>query len=415
MPRDADALLPADGHPRSPPPLATTKRARSSRSTTRPPHRKHRHERIVDDDDDEDYATISTPVDCSFVLQRPWLMVLFVVFCAAFSVAATTYSELAPQPPQPPPSPSPLPPPKRRLPPPPKSSPSPSHTTQLSSSPPKNNTSSSPFAQTIAAINRRFDSGRPSNHPESAGVFVRIIDHLTDTEDWEHGPWLPSKDPRRADRFSGSVINRRAPAIFMGKNGRGVPGFVLSAPLAHAGLLCGFSHDAGTVMAQCEPPGLSPSCTPGCMGASRATRNVSHWCDTPSPCHGLGDECHKPSGGRYSLPTCPWPPEKLSQLMANQEREMKGATCECCHWTEGADDCSLYNELVFSTAVLARTPAQALASVQAVFFPADRVKWVETYARQVHRALKAARRHVPLVVYNGLIDKRGPAFTAADA
>ena len=64
---------------------------------------------------------------------------------------------------------------------------------------------------------------------------------------------------------------------------------------------------------------------------------------------------------------------------------------------------------------VAVTPAQALASIQAVFFPADRVKWVETYARQVHRALKAARRHVPLVVYNGLIDKRGPAFTAADA
>ena len=72
--------------------------------------------------------------------------------------------------------------------------------------------------------------------------------------------------------------------------------------------------------------------------------------------------------------------------MANQEREMKGATCECCHWTEGADDCSLYNELVFSTAVLARTPAQALASVQAVFFPADLASfWGRHAARSLFR------------------------------
>ena len=72
---------------------------------------------------------------------------------------------------------------------------------------------------------------------------------------------------------------------------------------------------------------------------------------------------------------------------------MKGATCECCHWTEGADDCSLYNERCLLDGRPRPPPAQALASIQAVFFPADRVKWVETYARQVHRALKAARRH----------------------
>ena len=30
------------------------------------------------------------------------------------------------------------------------------------------------------------------------------------------------------------------------------------------------------------------------------------------------------------------------------------------------------------------------------------------------RALKAARRHLPLLVYNGLIDRRGPAFTLAE-
>ena len=170
----------------------------------------------------------------------------------------------------------------------------------------------------VELLNRRFEMGRPSSDAEAAGVFVRMIDHLTDRDDWDDAPWVPSKNPNRGDRFSGSVINRRAPAVYMGKYGRGMPGFVFSAAAARASIMCGFTHDVGTVMAQCDPPGLSPTCTPGCMGASAATRNISHWCDSPRPCHGFGDDCFDatPINGRYSFSTCPWPPEKLGELIA---------------------------------------------------------------------------------------------------
>ena len=246
-----------------------------------------------------------------------------------------------------------------------------------------------------------------------AGLFIRIIDHLTDMDDWEDGAWLPSKNPNRADRFSGSVINRRVPFIFMGKHGRGAPGFVLSSAAAYASLFCGFTHDTGTVMAQCHPPGLSYNCSPGCMGASMASRNTSHWCDSPDPCHGLGGECHVATGGRYSYPTCPWPSEKLDQLMAMKEAEVAGATCECCHWTDDDNDCSLYNELIFSTALLAGSPAVAIANIEAVFFPAERAPWVERFARQVHGSL-IEHRDVPLARYNALVDADAPAFTLVE-
>lgn len=238
------------------------------------------------------------------------------------------------------------------------------------------------------------------------GLFVRIIDHLTDMDDWADGAWLPSKNPNRADRFSASVINRRTPAVFCGKNGRGVPGFVLSPAAAHASLLCGFTHDAGTVMAVCDPPGVSETCAPGCMGASRAVRNVSHWCNSPAPCHGLGSECHVETGGRYSFPTCPWPPDALGQLMEAHEREVVNATCECCHWSDGSDDCSLYNELVFDV-----TKIDVLGDIEAVFYPAERVPWVGRFARDVHEALRRHGKHVPLLLYHALIDPVGPAFS----
>ena len=77
-----------------------------------------------------------------------------------------------------------------------------------------------PPATAVELLNHRFEMGRPSNDPEAAGVFVRMLDHLTDTEDYGKAPWNPSRKPSRSDRFSGSVINRRTPAVFMGKFGR---------------------------------------------------------------------------------------------------------------------------------------------------------------------------------------------------
>ena len=259
-----------------------------------------------------------------------------------------------------------------------------------------------PFGGIVDALIQRFEMGKPSDNVEDAGLVVRMIDHLTDTDDWDDAPWLPSTNPRLGDRFSGSIINRRTPAIFMGKYGRGLPGFIISPGSAQASLMCGFTHDAGTVRAQCDPPGLSNECSPGCMGASAASRGISHWCDSPTPCHGLDADCHRASGGKYSYPTCPWPAEKLRELMELHETEIRGATCECCHWSSGHDDCSLYNEIIFSTAVMASSPAQMLANIEAVVFPTDRVQWVQNFAHAIHRAVARHGVHVPLLEYNAL-------------
>ena len=287
------------------------------------------------------------------------------------------------------------------------------------SSPPPPFPSSPPLSldAVVEILNRRFEIGRPSNNMETAGIVVRMIDHLTDTEDWENAPWLPSKNPRLADRFSGSLINRRAPAIFMGKGGRGLPGFIISPAAAQASLMCDFTHDAGTVRAQCDPPGLSATCSPGCMGASAMTRGVSHWCDSPRPCHGLEADCQRESGGRYSYPTCPWPAEKLGEVMEIHEAELQGARCECCHWSDGDDDCSLYNELIFNTAVMASSPEHMVANIEAVVFPTDRVSWVENFARQIHRALAQNGIAVPLLEYNALVYSRTDrkAFSLVEA
>ena len=96
-------------------------------------------------------------------------------------------------------------------------------------------------------------------------------------------------------------------------------------------------------------------------------------------------------------------------MMELHEREIAGATCECCNWSEDQDDCSIYNELVFDAHVL--TPEYMLPNIEAVIFPAGRTDWVENLARDMHEALKRHRVEVPLVQYHALADRNGPAFT----
>ena len=406
-------------------------------SQAKRPRRKVRFERVVDVVDSELQevaASNDQPAPCSVSVLRRVLVAIAASLCLGLLSMSLTWvyltgqdqahlldwimpSRTLPPPDSPPPGvpPTPFVPPTPPVTPPPPSKPLP-FTPPPPCGPPHSPIPLQPPApllppltaeEVVALLNHRFEQGRPSN--DSPGLFVRVIDHLTDMDDWGATPWLRSSNPKRADRFSGSVINRIAPAIFMGKFGRGVPGFVLSSAAAQASLLCSFTHDAGSVMAICDPPGVSANCTPGCMGASAASRNTSHWCDSPAPCHGLGGECHVASGGRFSFPTCPWPAEKLDDMLAAHEREIANATCECCNWSSGEDDCSLYNELIFDSARL-----DTLRNIEAVFFPADRVSWVENLAREVHGSLRRHGVQVPLVQYNALVDRSGPAFTLAD-
>ena len=88
--------------------------------------------------------------------------------------------------------------------------------------------------------------------------------------------------------------------------------------------------------------------------------------------------------------------------MEQHEVEIESATCDCCRWTDGSDDCSLYNELVFSTEVLGSSTAHMLSIIEAVLFPEGRGDWVEDLAHKIHRALKQNGVDVPLVEYHAL-------------
>ena len=285
-------------------------------------------------------------------------------------------------------------------------------------------------AKIVEELNRRFESGHPSNDPEEAGIYIRMIDHES-----KDAPWLPS--PKffggkwDVERLSGSVVNRRLPNIYMGNEGHGLAGFIFSAESAGRSLLCAYPHEASSVgSARCPHDSDTWTgewrCLPGCMGATEGALGKSHWCDSPDPCVGLGGTCHcdapgdshgwqcrqeEPEsagtnghGGAHSFSTCPWHPTTLELMMETHEAEIEGATCECCSYHAGPNDCSLYNELIFDAKVL--TPEYFLDHIQAVVFPADTSHGhgvehsLEHYARQVERTLKHKGVHVPLVRYD---------------
>ena len=88
--------------------------------------------------------------------------------------------------------------------------------------------------------------------------------------------------------------------------------------------------------------------------------------------------------------------------MEQHEREIAGATCDCCQWTSDDDDCSLYNEIIMDTAVL--EPTYLLANIEAVMFPTDRPRWVEQFACEIHQTLRRnGGVEVPLLRYNALV------------
>jgi len=96
-----------------------------------------------------------------------------------------------------------------------------------------------------------------------------------------------------SDRISGSLINTKLRGLYNPAEGGG---FVVAVPQNR--VLCSWARDAGSVRMVCEPPGVSTTCIPGCMGDGAVSEAA--WCSL--------------SG---SGTPCPWRPEQLS-LMAMQ-------------------------------------------------------------------------------------------------
>ena len=118
----------------------------------------------------------------------------------------------------------------------------------------------------------------------------RLISNHLRQSDTDKSDWCAFTG---AERFAGSVINRRLVSLVQGSGvwSPTIPGFVI-APEAVT-LLCGYSADASTQH--------------GGSACPAAADGQSHWCEPPGCCL-YGD------GG------CAWRPEMLDQLMAQQSK-----------------------------------------------------------------------------------------------
>ena len=167
-------------------------------------------------------------------------------------------------------------------------------------------------AETVANLNKRFSNGHPSSELVDAGVLVHTFDSLADYEqawktcDEETWCWIYS------DRFSASLINRRLPSYYMGANrestaAEAMGGLIIDprrlAPI-NASIFCSWIIDAGTMGMQCEQPGASADCTPGC--------SPGFGCTT------LG----------YETDYCWWSPGELRQMMEHHEHRLRTQTRE---------------------------------------------------------------------------------------
>lgn len=119
-------------------------------------------------------------------------------------------------------------------------------------------------SQVASALNQRFADGLDGSEP-APGVLVHVFDGFVRTLD---EPWLiGSNGGVPADRISASLVNSRIRRLFSGNQ---AAGFVLS--YEHNSILCAWAVDAGTMSRNCNPPGPSASCTPGCSGGEK-------WCE----------------------------------------------------------------------------------------------------------------------------------------
>jgi len=152
-------------------------------------------------------------------------------------------------------------------------------------------------ASVVARLNRRFSLGSANMDPSQPGVIVHQFEAFTSDIAALWTPCSPNAWCRSlGDRISASLINSKLRGLYNPSEGGG---FVVS--VSKNEVLCSWARDAGSVRMVCEPPGVSDTCVPGCIGEGMLSEGA--WCS--------------PSG---SGEPCPWRPEQLS-LMAMQLEE----------------------------------------------------------------------------------------------
>ena len=132
----------------------------------------------------------------------------------------------------------------------------------------------------------------PTSDPSQAGVFVHQLNVFNGRLE---GGWLPNPvRPELSDRFSATLIHAEAMHIY----DPSLDGLILRP--AAMNVLCSYPYDGGTLHRTCNPPGLSPRCTPGC-GRFETINELPTWC------------------ARGNWQWCSWPgafrPEALDDMM----------------------------------------------------------------------------------------------------
>ena len=108
-----------------------------------------------------------------------------------------------------------------------------------------------------------------------------------------HPPICRSADPvlasRCASRFPSSLVNRKHPDLYS----NGVGGIVID--WAAVSINCAYYADGGSQTQECDPPGRTAGCMPGCRRG---------WCDPES---------------RRNYGGCGWADKHLSHMMKMQD------------------------------------------------------------------------------------------------
>ena len=258
----------------------------------------------------------------------------------------------APPSPRPPPRPHP---PRPPPPPPPCPSPEPPSAYRITST-------------VVTGVNERFNTLTPTAedgaHLANAGVIIHQFDAMENPSE----PWRPA-DGFLEDRMSGSVLfagmHRDAGAAMQRGIGNiklfaDVGGFILRPQFTT--IFCAFGGDGGTRGKVCHPPGLSPTCVPGCQ-----TRLRDQWCDPYSDvardgwCNGY-----------------PWRPEDLGTMLQRYHNPYAEAVMDSSTWIDNLP-----------------------WSIEAVFFPSTATPKAEAEAREIHtnfaKAFGLTKREAPLL------------------
>lgn len=227
-------------------------------------------------------------------------------------------------------------------------------------------------------VNKRFMEGLASNELESTGLLVRKFDTAginkfrskkLDQVTFQVAPitmdfleergaavWLPSTSEKMetvSDRFSASIINKKAPWTI---DGGGI-GIVMDPDLSRKTILCAYADDGLTYdwTVDCLKHPTWDPCIPGCFSAKR------RWCQPH-------DHWSK---------NCPWRPTQLKMMMQTQAKHNAQGTNWDGHAAADGAACvgntmpgRCYNEVVQSAKMFeARLPG----IVQAFFVQAETV------------------------------------------